>query len=52
MGNRACLSRDGGRSWDVEDEVIPRADGFAGATNRKAPEVKQSNLKVGNTLAK
>jgi len=27
MGIRACLSRDGGRTWDIEREFILRADG-------------------------
>ena len=25
-GQRACISRDGGRSWDIEDEIILRDD--------------------------
>lgn len=28
MGIRACISHDGGRTWDVDNEVILRADGF------------------------
>lgn len=27
MGIRACLSRDGGRTWDIECEFVLRADG-------------------------
>jgi hypothetical protein len=27
MGIRACLSRDGGRTWDIEREFVLRADG-------------------------
>lgn len=27
MGIRACLSRDGGRTWDMEGEFVLRADG-------------------------
>jgi len=27
FGQRACLSRDGGKTWNVEDEVIIRDDG-------------------------
>jgi hypothetical protein len=28
MGIRACLSRDGGRTWDLEHEIVLRPDGF------------------------
>jgi sialidase-1 len=27
MGIRACLSRDGGKTWDVKSEIVLRADG-------------------------
>jgi len=33
-GIRACFSYDGGKTWDVENEVILRWDGFAEAIGR------------------
>jgi hypothetical protein len=30
FGLRYCLSRDGGRTWDVDREVVLRADGGSG----------------------
>jgi photosystem II stability/assembly factor-like uncharacterized protein len=37
MGIRACLSRDGGKSWDVGDEIILRADGFGSGSDLGYP---------------
>ena len=37
MGIRACLSRDGGKSWDIEDEIILRADGFGSGSDLGYP---------------
>ena len=37
MGIRACLSRDGGRTWDVEDEIVLRADGFGSGSDLGYP---------------
>ena len=37
MGIRACLSHDGGRSWDVENEIILRADGFGSGSDLGYP---------------
>lgn len=37
MGIRACLSLDGGRSWDVEHEVVLRADGFGSGSDLGYP---------------
>jgi hypothetical protein len=37
MGIRSCLSRDGGKSWDVEDEIILRADGFGSGSDLGYP---------------
>ncbi len=37
MGIRACLSLDGGKSWDVENEVILRADGFGSGSDMGYP---------------
>ena len=37
MGIRACLSRDGGKSWDVENEIILRADGFRSGSDLGYP---------------
>ena len=31
MGVRACLSCDGGRTWDIEHELVLRGDGFGGS---------------------
>jgi len=37
MGIRACLSHDGGRSWDIENEIILRADGFGSGSDLGYP---------------
>ena len=37
MGIRACLSRDGGRTWDWEHETILRADGFGSGSDLGYP---------------
>lgn len=37
MGIRACLSRDGGKTWDVENEIILRADGFGSGSDLGYP---------------
>jgi len=37
MGIRACLSRDGGKSWDVEREIVLRADGFGSGSDLGYP---------------
>ena len=41
MGIRACLSRDGGKSWDVEHEIILRADGFGSGSDLGYPITQQ-----------
>jgi BNR repeat protein len=37
MGIRACLSRDGGKSWDVDNEIVLRADGFGSGSDLGYP---------------
>ncbi len=37
MGIRACLSSDGGKSWDVRNETILRADGFGSGSDLGYP---------------
>ncbi len=37
MGIRACLSRDGGKTWDVENEIVLRADGFGSGSDLGYP---------------
>lgn len=37
MGIRACLSRDGGRTWDVDHEIVLRADGFGNGSDLGYP---------------
>ncbi|MBC8874178.1 MAG: exo-alpha-sialidase [Planctomycetes bacterium] len=37
MGIRACFSHDGGRSWDIENEIILRADGFGSGSDLGYP---------------
>ncbi len=37
MGIRACLSHDGGKTWDVEREVVLRADGFGSGSDLGYP---------------
>lgn len=37
MGIRACLSRDGGKTWDVDDEIVLRADGFGSGSDLGYP---------------
>ena len=37
MGIRACLSKDGGESWDVEHEIVLRADGFGSGSDLGYP---------------
>jgi hypothetical protein len=41
MGIRACLSRDGGKSWDVENEIVLRADGFGSGGDLGYPITKR-----------
>lgn len=36
-GIRACLSLDGGKSWDIENEIILRADGFGSGSDMGYP---------------
>ena len=43
MGIRACFSRDGGKSWDVENEIILRADGFGSGGDLGYPITKRLN---------
>ena len=33
MGVRACLSLDGGKTWDLNNEIILRADGFGNGSD-------------------
>jgi len=37
MGIRACVSRDGGRTWDLEHEIVLRADGFGSGSDLGYP---------------
>lgn len=37
MGIRACLSRDGGRTWDTDHEIVLRADGFGSGSDLGYP---------------
>jgi hypothetical protein len=37
MGIRACLSRDGGKTWDVDHEIVLRADGFGSGSDLGYP---------------
>ncbi len=37
MGIRACLSRDGGDTWDVDEEIVLRADGFGSGSDLGYP---------------
>jgi SAM-dependent methyltransferase len=37
MGIRACFSRDGGKSWDVDNEIVLRADGFGSGSDLGYP---------------
>lgn len=37
MGIRACLSRDGGKSWDIDREIVLRADGFGAGSDLGYP---------------
>ncbi len=37
MGIRACLSRDGGKTWDVDGEIVLRADGFGNGSDLGYP---------------
>lgn len=37
MGIRACLSHDGGKTWDVDNEIILRADGFGSGSDLGYP---------------
>ena len=37
MGIRACLSVDGGKSWDIQNEIILRADGFGSGSDLGYP---------------
>lgn len=37
MGIRACLSSDGGKSWDVDNEIVLRADGFGSGSDLGYP---------------
>ena len=41
MGIRACLSLDGGKSWDVENEIVLRADGFGSGSDMGYPITRQ-----------
>ncbi len=36
-GIRACLSRDGGKNWDLDHEIILRADGFGSGSDLGYP---------------
>ena len=33
-GIRACFSHDGGRTWDIKNEVVLRADALSNGTGR------------------
>ncbi len=37
MGIRACLSRDGGKTWDTDHEIVLRADGFGSGSDLGYP---------------
>ena len=37
MGIRACLSSDGGKTWNVENEIVLRADGFGSGSDLGYP---------------
>jgi sialidase-1 len=39
MGVRACVSADGGRTWDVKNEIILRDDGRGGGSDIGYPRV-------------
>ena len=48
MGIRACLSRDGGKTWDVDHEIVLRADGFGSGSDLGYPITQRL---AGGTLA-
>ncbi len=43
MGIRACFSHDGGQSWDVDNEIILRADGFGSGSDLGYPITQRLN---------
>ena len=46
MGIRACVSRDGGHTWDVNNEIVLRADGWGNGGDLGYP--KSVQLKDGH----
>jgi hypothetical protein len=42
MGVRACISRDGGKTWDIENEIVLRADGVGSVSDLGYPQTAQN----------